>query len=111
MFEIKSERLNLDGEFETAFAVFGKGDESQCIFGGSFDDADDLMNLLSGVARLLPRIADIVDMPVVRLVELLLLLSYAKPGETEVDMDEFADADAASAVSELCDELGVEMPR
>ena len=58
MFKIKSEELNLDGEFETAFAVFGKGDESQCIFGGSFDDAD-----------------------------------------------------AGAAISELCDLLGVEMPR
>lgn len=110
MFKIKSEELNLDGEFETAFAVFGKGDESQCIFGGSFDDADDLMNLLSGVASLLPRIADIIGVPTTRLGAWLVLLSHIEH-DKETVVDTFADADAGAAISELCDALGVEMPR
>lgn len=74
MFEIKSEELELDGEFETTFAVFGKGDEVQCIFGGTFDDAEDMINLLSGVASLLPRIAEIIGMPVARLGAALVVL-------------------------------------
>lgn len=109
MFKIKSEELNLDGEFETAFAVFGKGDESQCIFGGTFDDADDLMNLLSGVASLLPRIAEIIGMPTMRLGAFLVLLSHIGR-DTETVVDTFTDADA-DAISAICDELGVEMPR
>lgn len=107
MFKIKSEELELDGEFETAFAVFGKGDDVQCIFGGTFDDAEDMINLLSGVARLLPRIAEIIGIPVARLGAALVVLS-AIGADSECIAGDFADADAISAI---CDELGVEMPR
>ena len=109
MFEIKSERLNLDGEFETVLAVFNRGDESRVVFGGNMG-CDALEKLAVGVASVIPRMAEELGVSVGELLAMIAVAAGAgivRFAEVEEVRDDFADRDE---ISGLAEELGVEIP-
>ena len=110
MFEIKSEELGLDGEFDMAFAVFGRGNDGRCVLRTESGDPREVVALLCGVAELLSVIAEGMGIGVVDLCHRLAVMAGFRRGRDRI-LEELAGAEAASAVAELCDELDMEMPQ
>lgn len=109
MFDIKSEELELDGEFETILAVFNRGDESQVVFCGN-PGSDVVAKLAVGVASVIPRMAEELGVSVGEVLAMIALVAGAgieRFAEVETVRDDFADRDE---IAGLAKELGVEIP-